>query len=266
MSSDDENARRFVERHFPEVSRFLASENPAVSQLPTFGPTEVFGGVDDLQPAVAVVRVAMALTREQLSTALGIAFAEIAADRTVESLTDAEVRNEIELHLAAQAIHSLDMQMERDAGRDWPADIRRVLDVIAAKADQAYAARVPDRRTQDPVYGDGTVTVDTLDHGRITMSEPAWCMGHDGQPVLHRADVAHTSDQTVAEYAGVEFLPAWITWAPFSTRQPEPMGDVDEFPGLTPEELRDLAAEVGAHSGRLYSKANELDRIRRRQA
>lgn len=121
------------------------SENPAVASLPVFGPSEVFGGVDDLQPAVAVVRMAMALTREQLATALGIAFAEM-AERPAEALTDEQVRNEIELHLAAQAFHSVDSQMERDANRRWDDETRRVLDVLAAKVDQAYAAPAPTLR------------------------------------------------------------------------------------------------------------------------
>lgn len=340
MSSDDERARRFVARHFPESARFLATENPDAPLLPVFGPSEVFGGVDDLTPAVAVVRTAMALTREQLSTALGIAFAEIAADGPAESLTDEEVRREIELHLAAQAFHSVDMQMERDANRQWDDETRRVLDTLAAKVDQAYAAPAPvqatgrfemtghdlyrvakarealanaetlnllDERamartigrlevavqqlvemadeastvagprqpdsallgsqpTQNPVYGDGTVTVDTLDHGRVTMSEPAWCEGHDELLVQLRVDTAHISAETAAEYAGIEFLPIRFSQAPFATVQPQVMGDVSDFPGMDPDEMRALAAVVAAYSGVVYSKANELDRIRRRQA
>lgn len=275
MSSDDERARRFVARHFPETARFLATENPDAPLLPAFGPSEVFGGVDDLTPAVAVVRVAMALTREQLSTALGIAFAEIAADGPAESLTDEEVRREIELHLAAQAFHSVDMQMERDANRQWDDETRRILDAIAAKVDQAYAqvtkATVvadppPAQPTQNPVYGDGTVTVDTLDHGRVTMPEPAWCEGHDELLVQRRVDTAHISAETAAEYAGIEFLPIRFSQAPFATVQSQVMGDVADFPGMGPDGLRALAAVVAAYSGVVYSKANELDRIRRRQA
>ncbi|MEU9068304.1 hypothetical protein AB0D60_15610 [Streptomyces sp. NPDC048306] len=142
MSERDEDraAAEFVARHFPETTRFLAEDYR--TGLPAFGPIEVHGGVDELEPAVAVVRVAFALTRTQLATALGISFAGIAADRTAESLTDDEVRTEVEGQLAAEALHELDLQIERDQARDWSTEQQRVLDVLAAAVDRAYRGDV----------------------------------------------------------------------------------------------------------------------------
>jgi hypothetical protein len=110
-----------------------------------------------------------------------------------------------------------------------------------------------------------TVTVETQDHGTITIDEPTWCVGHDDEPIGYRADVTHKGPWITAEFEGVEFLPACISWAPFSELHPEPFPvlDVDEFPPMEPDQLRQLAAVVGLYSGELYRKANELDRIRR---
>lgn len=234
--------------------------------LPVFGPSGVFGGVDELEPAVAVVRVAFALTRTQLVTALGIGFAGIAADQTPESLTDAQVYTEVEETLASEALAELDHQMERDEAHPWHAEQHRVMQVLAAAVDRAYTRRDPGPLpVQQPRYGNGTVTLQTLDHGRITIPEPAWCVGHDGEQIVQRVDITHVGTTTAGEYEGGEFLPARISWGPFAELRPEPypLADVDEFPGMDPDELRQLAAEVGTHAGRLYAKANELDRIRR---
>lgn len=109
-----------------------------MSELPAFGPSEVFGGVDELEPAVAVVRVAVALTRTQLVTALGISFAGIAAEQTPEALTDGQVRQEVEGYLASEALSELDRQMERDEGRVFSPESQRVMQVLAAAVDRAY--------------------------------------------------------------------------------------------------------------------------------
>lgn len=247
----------------------------SIQNLPVFGPFEVQGGVDELEPAVAVVRVAFALTRAQLVTALGMSFAGLGPDRTPESLTDDEVRREIEGQLAAEAIIELDRQAEDDEEHGFTPVQQRVMDLLAEAVDRAYPPPpVPNGTVavQAPRYGDGTVTLTTLDHGEITIDEPRWCLGHDGEQIVQRVDVTHTGRTVAAEVetdAGtVEFLPACISWAPFAELQPEPypVADVDEFPAMDPDELRKLAAETGLHSGRLYSKANELDRIRRGQA
>ncbi|MGW0632431.1 DUF6907 domain-containing protein [Streptomyces sp. NPDC002758] len=114
-----------------------------------------------------------------------------------------------------------------------------------------------------------TVTLQTIDHGEITIPEPDWCLGHDGEPVGYRSDVVHKGPIVAAsvetDRGPVEFLKARISWGPFGELQPEPfpVADVEEFPPMSPAQLRELAAEVGLHVGRLYRLSNELDRLRR---
>lgn len=265
MSDEDERAERFVERHFPEVSRFLARERAG---MPVYGPTDPFG--DEEHTPDVIVRVDFLMSREQITTALGIAWAEIAADyreRGPESLAVVEVRHEVEAYLSVQAFHALDVQMERDRARGWSPEQQVVMQLLAEAVERAYPPQreAEERPVQQPRYGDGTVTLQTLDAGEITIDEPVWCTGHDGEQIVQRVDVTHVGSATAGEFAGVEFLPARISWGPFAELRPEPypLADVDEFPGMEPDELRQLAAEVGTHAGRLYTKANELDRIRR---
>lgn len=236
--------------------------------LPVYGPTDPFG--DEEHTPEVIVRVDFLMSREQITTALGIAWAEIAADyrdRGPESLAVAEVRHEVEAYLSVQAFHELGKQMERDQARTFPPEQQRVVQLLAEAVERAYppSRETEPRPVQAPRYGDGTVTLQTLDAGEITIDEPVWCTGHDGEQVVQRVDVTHVGTATAGEFAGVEFLPARISWGPFAELRPEPypLADVDEFPGMEPDELRQLATEVGTHAGRLYTKANELDRIRR---
>ncbi|MEU5347782.1 hypothetical protein AB0H18_44495 [Streptomyces sp. NPDC020766] len=259
MSNDDEQerAQRSVERAFPEVARFL-------DQLPTYGPTEVFRE-EDVTPA-AVVRVAFALSREQLMTALSIGFTELVPDVDAETITVEQTRKEVEGWLHAAAVIELDRYVRQGQLTAYPVEARPVMDALAAALDRAYPPRRPEPRpVQRPYYEGGTVTVETVDHGEIVVDEPAWCTGHDDEPIGYRADVTHKGTWISAEFEGVEFLPACISWAPFSELHPEPFPvlDVGEFPAMEPDELRQLAAVVGLYSGELYTKANELDRIRR---
>ncbi|WP_151478894.1 DUF6907 domain-containing protein [Streptomyces albicerus] len=274
MSNEDEQerAQRFVERHFPEVSRFLTRER---ADMPVYGPTDPFG--DEEHTPDVIVRVDFLMSREQITTALGIAWAEIVeGDRTPESLSVVEVRHEVEAYLSVQAFHELDKQMERDRRRTWSPEQQAVMQLLAAAVDRAYPPvtageeKSPDldsipHSVQVPRYGDGTVTLQTVDRGEITADEPAWCVGHDGEQVVHQADIVHNGPAIAAEYEGVEFLKARIAWAPLGELAPEPypVAAVDEFPPLDPDQLRELAAEIGAHAGRLYSLSNRLDRLRR---
>lgn len=243
-----------------------------LGRLPVFGPTDPFGD-GETTPDV-IVRVDFLLSREQLTAALGISWAEIAGDRSIDSLTVVEARYEIEGYLAVQALDALDGQMARDQQRVFPPESQHAMRVLATVVDRAYPATSAPApaAVQAPVYGVGTVTLQTLDHGEITVAEPVWCVGHDGETVGHRADITHNGTWTAAELDvdgdTVEFLPVRISHAPLAELAPEPLpvADVDGFPALDAEQLRYLAAKVGAHAGRLYSKANELDRLRRAEA
>ncbi|BCL20285.1 hypothetical protein ACPCBX_13570 [Streptomyces tuirus] len=137
MSERDEDraAAEFVARHFPETTRFLADDRRG--ELPVFGPFEVQGGVDEPEPPVAVVQVAFALTRTQLLTVLAMSFAGL-GDRTPESLTDDEVRREVEGQLAAEAIIEIDHLMEANEQAVFPPEQQRAMDLLGAAVDRAF--------------------------------------------------------------------------------------------------------------------------------
>lgn len=260
MSDEMERAQRSVERMFPEVARFLGQLR---HELPLFGPTDLFDD-EGVRPDV-IVRVDYALSFRQLHAALVVAFTEIAEGRSPEDLSVVEVRTEVEGYLAAQGIVAVDNQMADAEHRDLTAEQQRIVQGLVEAIERAYPPRREPDRVQQPVYGDGTVTVETQDHGEIVIDEPAWCLGHDDEPIGYRADVTHRGPWEAAEFAGVEFLPAGISWAPFSELHPEPypVADVWEFPPMEPDQLRQLAALVGSQAGRLYRLANHVDQIRR---
>lgn len=266
MSSDDDRARSFTERHFPEIARFLAAER-GEGPAPVFGPGDLQNAHDDQPEPHVVVRVAYRLSRIELFAAFTAGYAMTNVGQDPDSMTVEQIRYDVEGHLADSSVLMLDDLVTDVAGKLQRGEDAERMQALKRAVDRAYPVGPPaPQPTQNPVYGDGWVTVDTLDYGRITMLEPAWCEGHDHLTVQARVDTAHFGAETAAEFDGVEFLPVRFSQAPCSTAQPEVMGDVDEFPGMGPDELRALAAAVGAHSGVLYSKANELDRIRRRQA
>jgi hypothetical protein len=247
--------------------RYWGRERP---DMPLYGPTDPFG--DEEHTPEVIVRVDFLMSREQIATALGIAWAEGFTTNPVEEVSVLQVRHEVEAWLSVQAFHELDVQMERDRGRTFPPEQQRVLRLLEEAVDRAYPApTVPNGKVavQAPRYGNGTVTLTTLDHGEITIPEPDWCTGHDGEQIVQRVDVTHVGRTVAAELeldgGTVEFLPARISWGPFAELQPEPypLADVDDFPGMDPAQLRELAAEVALHAGRLYRLSNQLDRLRR---
>lgn len=104
--------------------------------MPVYGPTDPFGD-EEHEPDV-IVRVDFLMSREQLTTALGIAWAEIAGGRDPESLTVAEVRHEVEAWLSVQAFLALGEQMERDQARAFPPEQQRVMQLLAEAVERAY--------------------------------------------------------------------------------------------------------------------------------
>lgn len=249
-------------------AEFLATERG--ERLPVFGPSEVFSD-EETQPA-AIVRVAYALSREQLLTALSIGFTEIAPDRDAENLTVDEVRREVEGWLASESLIELDRYVTQGQLTAYPPEAQRVMDALAAAVDRAYLPPPVPAAVQAPRYEGGRVWLQTLDHGEILVSEPRWCLGHDGQPVGYRADITHNGRTVAAEFEGddgpVEFLRARISWAPFGElqREPHPVVDVEDIGTVSAGQLRELAAETALHAGRLYRLSNLLERILRGQS
>ncbi|MFJ9903908.1 DUF6907 domain-containing protein [Streptomyces sp. NPDC101152] len=268
MSDEQDRARTFVERHFPQAAAFLAAER-GEGPAPVYGPTEPQNDHDDQPEPWVTVRVGYRVSRFELLAALAAGYATANEMQDPDTMTVAEIRYDVEAFFADTSARDLDAMVEEVASKVERGEDHAQFEALRRAMDRAYpVSGPPPAAVQRPVYDDGTVTLDTLDHGRITIDEPIWCTGHDGEQIVHRADVTHVGVTVTGEYAGVEFLPARISWAPFAELRPEPLplADVDEFPSMTPDELRELGAELGLHVGRLYSKANELDRIRRAEA
>lgn len=271
MGDDRAMARTIgrLEVALQQLLEMVDEELPDPGDLPVLGPTELQNAHDDTGPAVVIVRVHFALSWEELQTALVYGYAESNVDRPIGELSVEEVRAEVEGYLGFTGYAQMLLHVESERVRR-PEDPAMNAAVDAALA-RAYSARTQPEppAVQAPRYEGGMVTLQTLDAGEITVSEPRWCVGHGGELVGHRADVTHNGEWLAAEVASeegpVEFLRARISWAPFGELQPEPLpvADVEDFPAMDAEELRGLAAEVGRHSGRLYAKANELDRLRR---
>jgi hypothetical protein len=193
--------------------------------LPVFGPTDV--SADEDTDAVVVVRVAYALSREQLLAALAYGFPEMADGREPADLSNKEVRTEVEGYLGMQGIVELDRIVTHEQGRTYPPEQRAILDALAAAIDRTYLTPHPEPAVQSPLYRDGTVTVQTLDHGEVTVPEPAWCLGHDDEYVGYLADVTHNGARTVAplvtaKYGLAQIMHAYISHAPHAQQQPEP--------------------------------------------
>ncbi|WP_405524625.1 hypothetical protein OG426_16175 [Streptomyces canus] len=245
----------------------------SIENLPSYGPTEVFHDEDDTAPD-AVVRVAFALSREQMMTALSIGFTEIAPDRDAEDLTVEEVRSEVEGWLHGAAVIELDRYVRQGQLTAYPPEAQPVMDALAAALDRAYPpATFPPGKVavQAPRYGDGTVTLETVDAGEVTVPEPAWCIGHAWQPNPHRADVTHNSTRVKAaahtDGAGrVHLLHAYISHSPHLEIEPElhpvvsvDLGCTEDFAA---EDIPQLAEGLRSAARVLENVAAEAIRLR----
>ncbi|MGW4139352.1 DUF6907 domain-containing protein [Streptomyces mirabilis] len=72
-----------------------------------------------------------------------------------------------------------------------------------------------------------TVTLQTIDHGPITVPEPGWCRGHEGEPPCYRSDITHNTTMvrtaaTTDRHGRVQLLQAYISHAPYLEQSAEP--------------------------------------------
>ncbi|MFJ2949137.1 DUF6907 domain-containing protein [Streptomyces sp. NPDC087226] len=126
-------------------------------------------------------------------------------------------------------------------------------------------------RKQSPRYRDRTVILNTLDHGEVTVPEPAWCIGHDDDLVGYLADITHngpviTADAVTARYGRTPLLEARISQAPHGEIRPEPLPllyvhlDVDAT--VATEDGRNLTRALRAAANRLDRALDELTHLR----
>ncbi|PWJ02410.1 hypothetical protein DKG34_38705 [Streptomyces sp. NWU49] len=236
---------------------------------PTFGPTEIHG--DDEHIPHAIVQVAIALPREQLRAALAVGHAQMSGEPPLEDMTVLDVRREIEGYLAAGAVFEL--YREADALNERLAPEHTA--ALDAAIDRAYTLPAPGApapvRKQDPRYRDGTVILQTLDQGEVTVPEPAWCRGHDDDLVGYLADVTHNGPTTTARtvtarHGHMQVMEARITQAPHAKEQPEPLPllaiHVDIDATVATEDGRHLAQALRVAARRIDRTLGDLARLR----
>jgi hypothetical protein len=83
-----------------------------------------------------------------------------------------------------------------------------------------------------------TVTLETLDRGSVTVPEPGWCRGHEGELPQRYADLTHNA-RTVRAAATtygqgvVPLLEAYLSHAPYRELVPEPHPVISVVLGCT---------------------------------
>ncbi|WP_406100823.1 DUF6907 domain-containing protein [Streptomyces canus] len=228
---------------------------------PSFGPTDPIP-CDDDRDAFATVNISLVVSREQLRAALAIGHAEQAGQPPLEELDILDVRREVEGYLAAVAV--IGTEQEAATARISP----ELLADLDAAIDRAYTRPERTFRMQQPRYGNGTVTLATVDRGEVTVDEPVWCVGHDGEPVGHFTDITHDGPHITAavealEYSPVPLLRANVTHAPNLEQSPEPhpVAYVEglEAASFDAAGLRALADEGRAWLARIEAMADELE-------
>ncbi|MGW0372444.1 DUF6907 domain-containing protein [Streptomyces coeruleorubidus] len=233
---------------------------------PSFGPTEIIG--DEEQTPFAIVHLAIALPREQLRAALAIGHAEMAGEPPLPEMSAVDIRREVEGHLGACAVIELDREAASINERLSP-ELAAELD---AAIDRAYIRPEPPQpEGQQPRYGDGVVTLQTIDQGEVVEPEPAWCLGHDDEPVGHFADITHdgrpiTAHAVTASHGQIEVAHGYITHAPHGVLQPEPHPvlyiALDLHDSFGPEDGRHVTRALRVAATRFDRALADLARMR----
>ncbi|MEU1559491.1 hypothetical protein ABZ504_03095 [Streptomyces mirabilis] len=129
----------------------------------------------------------------------------------------------------------------------------------------------PPRVPQSPRYRQGTVILQTEDHGEVTVPEPVWCTGHDDEYVGHLADLTHNGVHVRAgavtyAHGYLELLDAYISHAPYGELHPEAHPvlslHLDLDLDATPEDSRKVAQALRVASLRIDRVADEVERLR----
>jgi hypothetical protein len=234
---------------------------------PTFGPTETFP-CDENSVPFAVVTLSVTVTREQLRAALAIGHAEQSGEPPLPDLTVVDARREIEGYLAAAAVLELDRETDSINARLSP-ELAAELDAVVDRAYTRPARQDPP--VQDPRYGEGTVTLQTRDRGEVTVPEPAWCLGHDGEDVSFLADLTHngahaTAPLVTAKYGPSKIMNAYISHAPHAQMRPEPKPLLsfllDGHGDLDPADGHNLARALRIAATRVERMATDLGHLR----
>ncbi|WP_328488248.1 DUF6907 domain-containing protein [Streptomyces zaomyceticus] len=112
-----------------------------------------------------------------------------------------------------------------------------------------------------------TLSLATIDHETVSLTEPSWCTGHTGQVPGYRVDICHTGPEHEFAFEGDTLLIATLTQDPFATdAERRGTGLYVEQTGWTatldPAEVRKLAASLTVHAMHLRTLAEQLAAIR----
>jgi hypothetical protein len=110
---------------------------------------------------------------------------------------------------------------------------------------------------------DRIVTLQTADHGPVTLEEPAWCAGHqDHHPGTYRADLTHYGPEHRLTFNGVELFRLMLAQTPYADRASRDTCAYVEQSGstgsLTPAGVYDLAAALDHAADRMREFADRL--------
>jgi hypothetical protein len=98
----------------------------------------------------------------------------------------------------------------------------------------------------------------------LEIDEPDWCAGHGDDHAQYKVDISHDGPEHVIAPGGREMFTAFLTQAPFSTRN-STVGlhiEVADLTGTcTPEEVEQLAADLAESAEQLRALGRELARI-----
>ncbi|MFE2020149.1 DUF6907 domain-containing protein [Streptomyces sp. NPDC059499] len=113
--------------------------------------------------------------------------------------------------------------------------------------------------------GARTVTVQTIDQGAVTIAEPTWCSGHDGDAPQLLCDTGHIGARHTMTYEGLELATAALVQDPFVVHSDRSVSVLVELGhlghGLTPGELDGLAAVLVDYAGTLRGLARQLSTL-----
>jgi len=155
--------------------------------------------------------------------------------------------------LAADPDLADDRAMARKIGR-----LEVVLQQLLEMLDE------PGEQQQTPQGG--TVTLATVDHGDVTVPEPAWCAGHDDhQPDSYRVDLDHKGPEHHLRHGGEVLWAVLFAQSLYADSEGRAPGLYVEQAGyartLDPAGVYVLAASMDAHADRLRDLADQLTAI-----
>ncbi|MGC5007460.1 DUF6907 domain-containing protein [Streptomyces sp. DT203] len=111
-----------------------------------------------------------------------------------------------------------------------------------------------------------TVTVQTIDQGDVTIAEPSWCAGHDGDAPQLLSDTGHLGTEHRAVFGGDELAFAALSQDPFAVHSDRSVGVLVEMGhlarALSPAELDAVAAVLAEYAGTLRHLARHLGALR----